>query len=356
MEDSAKLDLEFPSIQQAWKESMRPNLRETLLGELIAGFLADGVDFGLRHIDESLEVLLRRFSVSSLRDPLMSLFGPANKGQRERTFRKAGTELFALAEMERHGLLRDLGWPSGVGDNPPFDFRLEVGPAVVPVDVKDANGDGLRVAHRLIESFVKPWAGANDVPAYRIVLRYRGLVSQRSIGDDIFKRGTLQGFKNWLAQQRTIPSESFGVEVGDTSISIRIVPEAVYLHESGGIQGTNPLIRALAETFGEHVTHKSQAAEEQEQTPFLLAYVRLPGYGASDIKTLATFRDAQCIVAGRVSQLKYNARSLWLGSLFFHPSGDRMIADCCLRPEAAWPEGLSAEELTTRLGGKLSIL
>jgi len=354
MGDLTKAQKKFPSLYRAWIDYGRPELEKTALGAYVASFLKDGIDFEIEQVDQSLQVLLLRFDVVALKDPLSALFGATNENQRERTFRKASTELCALAKFERLGLLNDLGWPPGFGDNPPFDFRFSAGEAIIPVDVKDANGDGLLIAERAIDRIVKPWAKANGIASTRLALRYLGAISQSLVGSNIFNAGTLQGFEEWLQQRQVIPDEPYNLQVGETAISVRIVPEAELKHQSGGIQLVSTLASILSATFEHHIVEKSQAAQRESRVPFLIVYVKLPGHGSSDIKTTATFRDALCNVAQRASSLEHEVAALWLGSIYYHPVGEEMHFYCCLRSDAEWPAGLTPEDLTKYLKGTLS--
>ena len=343
MGNLTKVQEKFTSLYRAWIDDGCPELEKTALGAYVDSFLKDGIDFEIEQIDQSLQVLLRRFDVVALKDPLSALFGAANENQRERAFRKASTELFALATFEQLGLLSDLGWPQGFGDNPPFDFRFSVGDAVIPVDVKDANGDGLLIAERAIDRIVKPWAKANDIPSTRLALRYLGPISQSVVGSNIFNPGTLRGFEEWLEQRQKIPDGPYNLQVGETAVSVRIVPETELKHQSGGIQLVSTLASILSATFEHHIVEKSQAAQLENRVPFLLVYVKLPGHGSSDIKTTAAFRDALCNVARRASSLEHEVAALWLGSIYYHPIGEEMRFYCCLRSEAEWPAGLTPE-------------
>jgi hypothetical protein len=129
-EGLGQLNQEFPSLFRAW------------LGFLVQQFFEDGIEFEMAQVNKSLERLLARFEVGALQDPLGALFGSRKKNQRKNASRKANTELYALAECERMGVLAGLGWPPGFGDTPPFDLQLGAANAVILVDVKDANGDG----------------------------------------------------------------------------------------------------------------------------------------------------------------------------------------------------------------------
>ena len=352
-EGLAQLKQEFPSLYRAWRKYGSPDLEETWLGFLVQQFFEDGIEFEMAQVNKSLERLLARFEVEALQDPLGALFGSRKKNQRENAFRKANTELYALAECERMGVLAGLGWPRGFGDTPPFDLQLGAANAVMPVDVKDANGDGLRVMETALERIVRPWAEANGIPPYRITLRYLGVMSQRSIGDNLRQKGTFAGFGEWLAAHATMPSGGFRLKVDETSLLVRIIPAKSALAPSGGIQPRNPLARVLAATFADHVQDKSKHAQ---RTPFLLLYVQLSGYGASDIKTTGTFHAATLRVSEEAKALEHDAYDFWLGSIFVHPKGTTMERYCCLRPVAAWPHGLTPEELSRRLEGALTLV
>src|SRR5208337_1299176 len=145
-----------------------------------------------------------------------------------------------------------------------------------------------------------------------------------------------------------------GSRSGETAISVRIVPEAELKHQSGGIQLVSTLASILSATFEHHIVEKSQAAQRENRVPFLIVYVKLPGHGSSDIKTTATFRDALCNVAQRASSLEHEVAALWLGSIYYHPVGEEMHFYCCLRSDAEWPAGLTPEDLTKHLKGRLS--
>jgi len=317
-------------------------------------FLQDGVEFELEQVDQSLERLLPRFKVEALKDPLDALFCPKGKNQRGNAFRKASTELYALAEFERLGVLEGLGWPTNFGDNAPFDLQIRAANTVIPVDVKDANGSGVSLAQKKLEEIIGPWAETNGVPLYRIALRYLGVMSQSSIGENIWKNGTLEQFSEWLATFQAIPQDVYRLTVEGTLLSVRIVPAESTGHQCGGIQKSDTLASILSETFEDHVTEKSKHAKQENKTPFLLIYVQLPGYGSSDIKTTATFHDATLCVSQRAQELQHEADQLWLGNIFLHPKGTTMERYCCLRPIAAWPNALTPEDLVTRLNGVLS--
>jgi hypothetical protein len=174
MEGLAKLKNEFPSLYRAWATYGCSELKETWLGFLLNQFSKDGIEFELAQLEQSLEQLLKRFDVQELQDPLGSLFGPRIESQQEKALRKANTELCALAEFERLGTLEGLGWPPNFGDNPPFDLQVRAENAVIPVDIKDANGSGLSIAQNALDEIVRPWAQTNNVPPYRIALHYLG--------------------------------------------------------------------------------------------------------------------------------------------------------------------------------------
>ncbi len=312
MDTLAELKYEFPSLHAAWVMRNGPKLQETWLGFLGKRFLEDGIEFELEQVDQSLERLASRFKVEALKDPLDALFGPKKENQREKAFRKANTELYALAEFERLGVLEGLGWPPNFGDTAPFDLQLRTASAVIPVDVKDANGSGLSVAQKALGEIVAPWAEANGVPPYRIAVRYLGPMSQSSIGDNIRKNGTLKQFREWLAAFQTMPNGGYHLTVEDTSLSVRIVLAENVRDQCGGIQNFDALASMLSKTFEDHVTDKSEHAKREKRTPFLLIYVKLPGYGASDIKTTNTFHNATSCVSQRGKGLHHDADQLWL--------------------------------------------
>lgn len=87
MGDLTKAQEKFPSLYRAWIDYGRPELEKTALGAYVASFLKDGIDFEIEQVDQSLQVLLRRFDVVALKDPLSALFGATNENQRERTSR-----------------------------------------------------------------------------------------------------------------------------------------------------------------------------------------------------------------------------------------------------------------------------
>jgi hypothetical protein len=346
----------FPSLFRTWRDYGSPELGGTHLGVLASIYAKDGVEFELKGVDESLAALLPRVPIGSMQEQARALFAQQDLEQGKREFEKASTELCALAECARLGLLHGLGWPPGNSDTPPFDLQIDVGKAYIPVDVKSANGSGFQLVARSLSEVVEPWAAKVGVKAFRVVVRYTGLLSQPSTGPEVNKRGALEDFAAELSEYDKLPDCSFSLCLQQVQLTVRIVLEESTLHQSGGIQGTEALARVLASSFEVHVTKKSQQARKAGKTPFLLMYVQLPGYGSSDIKTPEIFCDAMRRVSALNSNLKHDGNALWLGSVLLRPSAAARERYCCLRTAAQWPDGLSSEEFANYLKATLSLI
>ena len=361
------MDNRFSSIYEAWQEYGAPDLSETWLGHLWHEFLDTQVEFELTLLDQSLGQLLLRFTLVNLDEQMTALFDAKNPGQREKAFRKANTELLAMAEFDRVGILLDLGWlAEKYGNSPPFDFRLSASGVPIPVDVKDANGSGLREAKKLLEKILGDWLKEKNLTPCRVDLRYQGVISQKRVTDTLYKTDAGERFTRWLKDHAGIPKDPFPFLLEDprlingrpqtppTRLIAVVVPIENAAQQSGGVQRSDFLADVLSDVLESHVEEKAESAHLEGDTPFLLVYVKLPNYGASDFKTAAAFRDATTLLSGRARTLGHNADALWLGSVFIHTKGNTMEHYCCLRTSAAWPLGLDPETLATNVGGPLT--
>jgi hypothetical protein len=363
------LNNEFPSICRACQAFGAKDLSKTWLGHLWREFRDTGIEFEMKLLDISLERLLHRFTFSDLEEQMTALLGDKIENQREKAFRKANTELFVMAECDRLGILFDLGWPAKkYGNSPPFDLRLSVSGILIPVGVKDANGSGLREAENSLEKILTEWVEINGHPPCRIELRFPGAITQKRVTDTLYRTDARTRFRSWLTGHSGIPQESFPILLEDvrlidgvpqtppTLLQVFVVRDESAQCQSGGIQSSDALVDVLSNILESHIVEKAEAAHLEDETPFLLFYLQLPNYGASDIKTTAAFRDALTLVSQRAKGLDHSADALWLGSIYVHPKGNSTERYCCLRPGAAWPLGLDPQTLATSISGPMAKL
>jgi hypothetical protein len=104
--------------------------------------------------------------------------------------------------------------------------------------------------------------------------------------------------------------------------------------------GTLVLSDALAPTLKGHMERKGRSASKYD-VRFLLAYVRLPGRGAADLKSHASFGDT----LSKACKILESPTSNWLGTLFLCPGTPDTETRFYEGSNAAWPPGGSASQI-----------
>jgi hypothetical protein len=338
----------FPYLRQCWHEAGSPVLENTFIGNLLTCLRDDFIEVGLVAVETALASLLQKFTPSDLSEQIRDLFAEGSRS--ESRWEKSWTELTALAYINDRGLLSMLGWPVSNCDTPPFDCVISVGGQLVPCDIKSSIGSGFSLASSAVQSVVRQWAIKNGKENLACALRYRGTLSQEVVGPAL--KEALRNFRAEVANMKSIPSGPLKLDLGKVRCEVFIGASALNTN-SGGIQGADPLAISLMSTYDSHVSQKAKMAKEQNHTPFLLIYVQTPGSGMSDLKTASVFKSAITSLSSAAATLKNDAGELWLGSILldFRQLAPRIV--CCLREDAAWPNGVMPKVIAASFGAEL---
>jgi hypothetical protein len=255
------------------------------------------------------------------------------------------SEIFVFAHFESLGILHSIGWPSDFPTDAPFDFAINIQGNIVAGDVKPANGSGYRLLEQTLRRCVSEQAEQLAIAVPRVTIRYHGPLTQEIVGAAL-ESSLISDFKLRIVDLSLLEPQTFVLPIGSTIVNV-ILGETEEL--GGGISGTSLLSDALAVTFKNHIEIKGSHGSKYD-VPFLVAYVRLPGRGSSDLKTYASFGDT---VAKAITLLG-SPTSSWLGNLLLCPGTQGSKPRFYKSSNAIWPVGISANTLSHGLGAMLT--
>jgi hypothetical protein len=322
----------------------------TLSGTYLAECLLCDPDFAceLSDVDAAFLCLQSRIGGSRMRPILGKLFGQFSPLNPVEDWDQALSEILTFARFESLGVLHSIGWPSDfAGDHPPFNFAINIQGNILAGDVKPANGSGYRLLEADLRKCVSERAAQSGIADPCVTIRYRGPLTQEIVGPN--RRLAISDFELQIANKPLSEPQSFILTIGSTRVTV-IVGETKEL--GGGMTGTSVFSDALAPTLKSHMESKGRSADNYD-VPLLLAYVRLPGRGAADLKTHASFGDT---LSKACKILEGGPISNWLGTLFLCPGTPDTESRFYEGSNAAWPTGLSAKSLSQDLGAALTPL
>jgi hypothetical protein len=304
----------------------------TLSGTYLADCLLCNPDFAceLADVDAALLRLQSRIDDSRMQPILSKLFGQLSTLKAVEDWDQALSEIFTFAHFESLGILHSIGWPSDFAGDPPFDFAIDIQGNILAGDVKPANGSGYRLLEANLRKCVSEQAAQSGIADPRVTIRYRGPLTQEIVGPNL--RLAISDFELKIAKKPLSEPQSFALTIGSTRVTV-IVGDTEEL--GGGMTGTSVLSDALAPTLKGHMESKSRSASKYD-VRFLLAYVRLPGRGAADLKTHASFGDT----LSKACKMLESPTSNWLGTLFLCPGTPDTETRFYEGSNAAWPVGL----------------
>lgn len=296
----------------------------------------------LNQAEEALCILHDR--INELKEQINNLFSPK---QSEREWEKATTELIGYMKLNQLGILAEIGYPKK--ENAHFEGRIcdKTGKSeFILFDIKPAAYGGMALLERKLGDLVQKWALKNGLPKVTVVPNYTGPVTRESVGD---KLGDVTKYlQKCLNGMTSIPYKPISIKIGNSNIELTI-QEDTGVRVYGGMAYAHELHHSIKKQINKHIEEKGSLAVE-ENTPYILIYVRPKNCGGSDIQRHNLF--------SVVSALYHELRSmhekwfqLWLGVVLFDWTSDPKVVcrEGIFFEDADWPSGSTHETVARSL-------
>jgi hypothetical protein len=195
----------------------------------------------------------------------------------------------------------------------------------------------------LLQPIVDDWAASSGLNAVLVLAK-----SDTKNSDDYHAFADIlkRELKKALASVRSLPT-TLELNYGTASFIATVEPhDGVTSHS--GVAGVTPHAKTIEPTLRSHIGDKGDQARKHGSVPFLIAYVRLPGTAGGDISE----HSLQNALRNIDQSALVPHPDLWLGTLLFDWARDAATPhrEGFLRPDAAWPAGLTPQILKQRLG------